>query len=136
MTQTIVDAALEAHLLTFGSLPKVHWPNQDFDPPADGATYLKVDHIRTQPQRLTHGNGERLRGIMQVAVDVEKGAAVTNAEALVEQLVAHFPADLTLSAGSEVVRIRQTPAVATGLPDGQRWRIPISIFHETLKGSP
>ncbi|MEL6100474.1 MAG: phage tail terminator-like protein [Pseudomonadota bacterium] len=136
MTQTLVDASLEAHLLTFGSLPETHWPNQDFDPPFDGGVFFEVDHIRSQPQRLTHGNGERIRGIMQVTIDSEKGAAVTAAEGLAELLVDHFPADMTLTAGDETVRVRQTPAIATGFQDGQRWRIAVSIFHETLKGSP
>jgi len=127
-----IRAALESHLNDWVSVPELAIEGQDFTP-SPGALYATVNLLprRTDNPTLT----ERLRddgGIYQIGLYFPRGTDTATCDLLAGSLAAHFEAGTMLEAGIIKVRIEGTPAIAPGLPVGDRWLVPVSIRYRSI----
>lgn len=128
-----IEAALFAavrDLDTFADAAKA-WPNVNFTP-ANNATYLRVDHLPNQTERLfLAGSDPHLRrGILQLTVVSPLNAGAQPATALAGAVAAEFPADRVLYSDDAKVRIERAPDVAPAFRDDHSWRVPVSVRYE------
>ena len=116
-----------ASLVLAPALP-IAWENDDFDPPADGSAWLDVQLFRSDSRRWSiNGDTHEAIGFLQVAVMTWKGRAAVAPDLIAEAVQAHFPADLRLFEGDQIVAITERPEIGSGLPDGPWWRVPVTV---------
>lgn len=127
-----IRAALDTHLTNWLSVPEIAWEGEDFTP-TPGALYAAVNLLPRQTDNPTLS--ERLRddgGIYQVALYFPRGSPTATCDIISGGLVSHFEAGTVLQAGIIKVRIEGTPAIAPGLPTGDRWLVPVSIRYRSI----
>lgn len=136
MTEQAIKTALKDRLiaLTFTPSMPIAWPNRDFTKPKEDFDnrWLEAVFVTAPVQRLTIRARHRRSGSMVVTVAsrVNKGSA--EGEGLADAIVAHFPADLRLTAGANRIRITADPSVRDGFLDGDYWRTPVIIPWEII----
>jgi len=132
MTQQLIRAALDTHLANMPSPPPIAWEGEDYVPVA-GTTYAKVDLLPRRPANPTlteqlQDNG----GVYQISLYFPRGTSTGDMDALAGAVQSHFAAGTSLTAGIIGVRIEGTPAIAAGLPTGDRWLVPVSIRYRSI----
>lgn len=72
------------------------------------------------------------KGIYQVSVAYPINEGTTLGGARAELVRAHFPAGLKLTSGGVMTLIYEWPSIATGMPDGIFYVIPVSISYRAF----
>ena len=132
MTQQLIRAALDTHLAAMPDVPPIAWEGEDYTPVA-GTTYAKVDLLPRTPGNPTlteqlQDNG----GIYQIGLYFPRGTETGTMDALAGAVQSHFAASTSLTTGIIGVRIEGTPAIAAGLPTGDRWLVPVSVRYRSI----
>lgn len=130
--QQQIRAALDVRLSTLAGGWHTVVEGEDYTPDVD-TPYQEVYLLprRTNNPTLT----ERLRddgGVYQISLKFPRGTDTRTADLRAGEVVAHFPAGLVLVSGIIRVRIEGTPAIAAGMPSGDRWLVPVSIRYRCL----
>lgn len=124
------ESALEERLKTMPNLPDVAWPNGGYKPGDD--LYLDVQFVQNEPTRPTTTGTHRQQGLMQVTVAVPENSYSGAARAMADNVIDHFPEDLPLAAGAEIVRIYRRPNSGGGFTSAGEWRLPVTIPFEVI----
>lgn len=127
MSLTAIQSALEKRLLSLAPQLPTAWENATFTPPA--GMWQRVSHLINTPRDVSLALDAVIdQGIFQVSlyapINTGRLAAMQRAQAI----RAHFAPPLDLIEGLAWVQIYRTPAIAGGMPDGDRWHLPISIY--------
>lgn len=145
MSNALVRKALETRLNAMASGLATAWQNASFTPTA-GVPYQQVHLIFAPPENPAYGNYYREVGVFQVSLMYPQGTGPAAADARAQAIRDWFARGTTIQAfpagpsmvldfltqtyqvdpGIDVI-IQRTPAIADGFPDGDRWRVPISI---------
>lgn len=109
---------------------RIAWPNEDFEP--NGQTYLVVDHMPNQTDRLFLGSNDpqRRQGILQITVRGKLSERAIVFTEIAGQVAAHFPTDLPMRREGITVKVTKAPSIAPALVDGPNWSVPVSINYE------
>jgi len=127
MSITAIRAALETRLGTMSPALSTAYQNVAFMP-VTGTAYQAVYLLPATVENPTLGDGfYRERGLMQVSLMYPMNAGPATAEARASAIKAHFPRGLQLTSGSVTTRIDRTPSISPPRPDGDRWRVDVSI---------
>lgn len=128
----LIQAALERHLLLLPPLApdvKDWWASENtaFEP-KPGIPYQRIHHLINTPRDLTiERDLVQDRGIFQVSLfyglDTGRVAAMTRAM----QIRVHFRPVQYLEEGGTTVELNDTPSISSGAPDGDRWRVVVSV---------
>ena len=98
--------------------------------PVSGTPYQRINFLKAKDDNLVQGRKiTRINGIAQVTLFYPSPSAsgTTLADTMAEDIKALFKPVQTLIEGSTKVFITDSPNIATGFVDGDRWVIPISI---------
>lgn len=133
MSEDVIRKAFEQEMNVFvaaqtpPALPLAH-ENQAFDPPSDGSAYLKLNLLPAQPDNTTIGDGHwRDQGIFQVLLCYPQNAGTGDVDTMAKKIKEWFKRGTSLNEGGTIVRVNKTPTVAPGYPDGEKWKVPVSI---------
>lgn len=127
----LLRAALETRLRAMPEYlgdASTQWENTDFTPNVD-LPYQVVNTLLARPKNETWGRTFQEQGYMQVTLRYPakqgrgSGDAMTMAQAIRDQ----FYRGLPLAAGSVTVTITDTPEIAPGGVDGDRYQVPVKI---------
>lgn len=130
--QQQIRAALDVRLAAFTPAWPTDWEGENFAP-TDGVAYQSVRLLPRAPDNPTLS--ERLRddgGVYQIGLYFPRGTPTGVMDARAGALQSYFYAGLTLTNGTIRVRVEGTPAIAAGLPTGDRWLVPVSIRYRCL----
>ena len=132
MTAAAIGAALKARLgsLTFAPAIPIAWPNKDFTPTGD--RFLQAALVPAPNRRLTIDARHRRAGSLVVTVASRANNGSGEGDGLADAVAAHFPADLTLTAGGSRLRVTEDPSIREGFIDGGYWRTPVIIPWEVI----
>lgn len=125
---TDIEATLESRLLALINPPPIAWEDVEFTP-ATGQPYLRVRHLLNTPRDLfLEGGSAELVGILQVDAVYPSGRGKVEAKRLAGRVADLFAPVQSLEAGDYRIDLLKTPAIASGMPDGDGWyMVPISI---------
>ena len=127
MTQAAIGAAIKDRIAALAFTPAIEiaWPNKEYQP--TGNRFLQVQIIPAPNERMTLNGRHRRSGsvIITVASRVNNGSG--EGDGLADAVVAHFPCDLSLTAGTQRLRITSEPSIREGFLDGNFWRTPVVI---------
>lgn len=131
-TQQKIRGALDTHLSTAPDLPPVAFENSNFEP-VPGQTYAEAYLMPRNPANPTLGlQMQDLGGVYQISLYFPRGADTGEMDNLAGALQNHFYAGLILHAATMRVLIERTPAIAAGMPSGDRWLVPVSVRYRCL----
>lgn len=127
-----IETALETRLLTLPWITnpekQVAWEDVPFTP-VTGQPYLRVRHLSNTPRELAFSGGPaELVGILQVDAVYPAGQGKVEAKGLAGQVADLFAPIQSLQTPAYRVDLLKTPAIASGMPDGEGWyTVPVSI---------
>lgn len=105
---------------------QVAWENLPFNPPPR-KTYLRAFLLPAATDSLDIQGEHRLYvGALQINVVALGGNGPGAAGELAELLAAHFPKNLALGTKPNVVRMITPMSVFQGIPDEERYTVPVS----------
>ena len=133
MTLPLIQAALEQRLATLTPALATAYENASFTP-VTGVAYQRITMLVNRPvdHAVTMDVTEE-RGIFQVSLFYPQGAGRGAAQARAELIKALFKPPLTLTNGAVKVEINKTVHVGGGMPDGDRWMVPVSIYWQSFQ---
>lgn len=134
--QQHIRAALDTRLAALMPAWPTAWEARTFEPPSTTTPYQRVYLLPATPDNPTLD--EKLRvdaGVYQVTMMFPRETDTASIDASTGALQGHFPAGLTLQSGTIGIRIVGTPAIAAGMPAGDRWAVPVSIRYRTINQS-
>lgn len=134
MSITLIEAALEKHLLTIPCIDTAY-ENKTFEPKT-GVPYQRINHLTNTPLDITlERDLTEERGIMQVSLlyPLNQGRVPAKTQAMAIRDA--FKPPRILSAGGISIEIRRTPSIAGGMPDGDRYMVPVSIYWNAFIGT-
>jgi len=132
MTEADIADALRARLATTPGRPTtIVWENQAANPTAP---YWVVGQVKSPAERLGLHSAHTLTGRLVVGVLVPEGTYTATAEAQAEAIIAHFPTDLSLTAGGGEVIVIARPHADDGYHDGAYWRVNVHIRWQAVIG--
>lgn len=127
MSNVAIRAALESALNGMSPSLSTAWENVNFTP-TPGTAYQKANLLFAEPNNPEMGNNLKQElGIFQVTLmyPQNQGTALANARAELIRTTFHRAASFT--SGGVTVTVEQTPQVAPGFSDGDRWAVPVKI---------
>ena len=106
----------------------IAWENVEQDPPE--GVYLETMLLPAQPTQASYGVGgyNRHVGIFQVTVVGRAGDGVAETDTAVQAVIDLFPRGQVVMADGVNVII-ESSGPGPGLKDGNRWRVPVSIYY-------
>ena len=123
-----IRAALETRLNTLSPALSTAWEGVPFIP-STGTPYQNVNVLMNESENPTLGDAMyRQRGFMQVLLCYPPGTGAKAAATRAELVRNHFPRGLGLSSGGTDVLIDRTPSIAPAIIDGDRYRVPVTIY--------
>ena len=131
--QQHIRAALDTRLESLSPAIATAYEGRTFAPPVTSVPYQSVHLLPARPDNPTLT--EQLRvdtGIYQVTLLYPREGDTATVDARVGALQSHFAAGTVLTSGTISVRIVGTPAIAAGMPAGDRWAVPVSIRYRTI----
>ena len=133
MTLPLIQAALEQRLATLTPAMATAYENASFAP-VTGVAYQRITMLVNRPvdHAVTMDVTEE-RGIFQVSLFYPQGAGRGAAQARAELIKTLFKPPLTLSNGAVKVEINKTVHIGGGMPDGDRWMVPVSIYWQSFQ---
>ena len=123
-----IRIALETRLNAMSPSLATAWEGVPYTP-VTGTPYQQINLVLAQTENPTLGDGMyRVTGFMQVLLCYPPGtgpkAAATRAELVRNQ----FQRGLGLSSGGIEVLIDRTPSIAPAIIDGDRYRLPVTVY--------
>lgn len=130
VSEADVRVALSARLASLVMSPvlPVYSENNEID--EGGSAWLETQLFRSSNDPFGLGGEHRHSGFFQIALVRPQGAGAPTSDRVADLVAAHFPKDLKLVSGSTTIRVTATPTVAGGYQDGNKWRVPISVYYE------
>lgn len=133
MSSQLIQAALETRLATLTPALATAYENTVFTP-VTGVPYQRINMMVNRPvdHALTMDVTEE-RGIFQVSLFYPQGTGRGAAQARAELIKALFKPPLALINGAVKVELVKTVHVGGGMPDGDRWMVPVSIYWQSFQ---
>lgn len=133
MSIPLIQAALEQRLATLTPAMATAYENASFTP-VTGTPYQRISMLVNRPvdHAVTMDVTEQ-RGIFQVSLFYPQGTGRGAAQARAELITALFKPPLTLTNGAVKVEINKTVHIGGGMPDGDRWMVPVSIYWQSFQ---
>lgn len=133
MTLPLIQAALEQRLATLSPAMATAYENASFTP-VTGTPYQRINMLVNRPvdHAVTMDVTEE-RGIFQASLFYPQGTGRGAAQARAELIKALFKPPLTLTNGAVKVDINKTVHIGGGMPDGDRWMVPVSIYWQSFQ---
>lgn len=124
-----IRQALETHLNVMTPALSTAWENVNFTP-VNGTPYQRVNLIIADTQNPTMGDGHyRLTGFMQVTLCYPINGGAKSASTRADLLVSHFKRNTNLAPVAGVqVDINKTPRIEPPMIDGDRYKLPVSVY--------
>lgn len=133
MSQIAIREALETHLENMAPSIETAWENNAFKPPAPSVPWQEAHVLFATPDNPVFGAGYIEQGYLQVSLKYPLQAGSATAGARAKLIRDTFPRGLSISNNGVVVTIDKTPAIGNGIPDGDRWSVPVKIpFHANI----
>ncbi len=130
MSQIIVRRALENHLRALLPPMPIAFENVMFTP-SPGISYQRINLLPNTPDNSIQGQATYFeRGLLQITVCVMYGSGPSAVEAQAQAIRQHYKRGTSLLDEGLTTLITDTPRVATGYKDGDRWCVPISIPYQ------
>lgn len=133
MSLPLIQAALEQRLATLTPAMATAYENATFTP-VTGVAYQRIHMLVNRPvdHAVTMDVTEE-RGIFQVSLFYQQGTGRGAAQTRAELIKAMFKPPLTLTNGAVKVELMKTAHIGGGMPDGDRWMVPVSIYWQSFK---
>jgi hypothetical protein len=123
-----IRAALETRLNAISPAIATAWESVPYTP-VTGTPYQQVNLAVSDTQNPTLGDGMyRVIGFLQVLLCYPPGTGPKAASARAELIRNQFQRGLGLSSGGTDVLIDRTPTIAPAIIDGDRYRLPVTIY--------
>lgn len=123
-----IRAALETKLNALSPSLATAWESVPFTP-TSGVAYQQVNLMIADIANPTLGDSHyRVKGFMQVLLCYPPNAGAKTAAARADLLTTHFKRGTSLTSGGITVIIDKTPSIAPALIDGERYKLPVSIY--------
>jgi hypothetical protein len=123
-----IRTALETKLNALTPTLATAWESVPFTPIV-GTAYQQVNLMIADTLNPTLGGTHyRIKGFMQVLLCYPPNAGAKTAATRADLLVNHFKRGTSLTSGGITVIIDKTPSIAPALIDGERYKIPVSIY--------
>ena len=123
-----IRAALETRLNAISPSLATAWESVPYTP-VTGTPFQQVNLLLNEAENPTLGDGMyRVTGFLQVLLCYPPGVGAKAAATRAELVRDWFPRGLGLSSGGQSVLIDRTPSIAPALIDGDRYRVPVSIY--------
>lgn len=135
MSAVKVKAALEVGLNGMSPALSTAWENIAFTPEA-GTAYQEVNLLFAPPVNNEYGNGYREEGIMQITLmyPIQTGANAAMARA--ELIRTTFKRGATFVKDTVTVTVSNTPEIAPGAVEGDRYALPVKVrFFSNISSS-
>lgn len=135
MSITQIEAALEKRLLALSPSVATAYENKTYAP-ITGTPYQRINHLTNTPRDVTlERDLTEERGIMQVSLfyPLNQGRVPAKTQALAIRDA--FKPPLILTEGGIQIEIQRTPSIAGGMPDGDRYMVPVSIYWNAFIGT-
>lgn len=127
MSLTIIRAALEKKLMLLDGSMATSFENASITP-TPGTPYQDAVLMPATPDNQIMGRSVYCeRGIFQVSLMYPIGKGSKDAGDKAQALRAHFKRGTSLAESGLTVNIINTPGVSTGMRDGDRYRMVVSI---------
>lgn len=127
MSTLAIRAALETALSAMSPSLETAWENVEFTP-TPGTAYQRATLMFARPDDTESvGGRSREQGILQIDLMYPSNAGSGDALTRAELLRSTFARGTSFTSGGTTVTISHTPAVAQGMPDGDRYQVPVSI---------
>lgn len=135
MSSQLIQAALETRLTTLTPALATAYENIVFTP-VTGVPYQRINMLVNRPvdHALTMDVTEE-RGIFQVSLFYPQGTGRGAAQARADLIKALFKPPLALINGAVKVELVKTVHVGGGMPDGDRWMVPVSIYWQSFQAT-
>lgn len=123
-----IRAALETRLNAISPSLATAWESVPYTP-VTGTPFQQVNLLLNEAENPTLGDGMyRVTGFLQVLLCYPPGAGPKAASARAELIRNQFQRGLGLSSGGTDVLIDRTPTIAPAIIDGDRYRLPVTIY--------
>jgi hypothetical protein len=123
-----IRAALETRLNAISPSIATAWESVPYTP-VTGTPYQQINLAVSDTQNPTLGDGMyRVIGFLQVLLCYPPGTGPKAASARAELVRNQFQRGLGLSSGGTDVLIDRTPTIAPAIIDGDRYRLPVTIY--------
>ena len=123
-----IRAALETRLNAMTPSLATAWEGVPFTP-VTGTPFQQINILYNETENPTLGDSMyRVRGFMQVLLCYPPGTGPKAASARAELIRNQFQRGLGLSSGGTDVLIDRTPTIAPAIIDGDRYRLPVTIY--------
>ena len=127
MSLVLIRRSFEKKLALLTPALATAYENAAFTP-VNGTPYQRVHLIPSTPDNSTMGSSLYFeRGIFQVTLCYSCGIGPLSIETQAQLLRTHFKRGTSLVEEGVTVTVTDTPRVAPGFPDGDRYTIPISV---------
>jgi hypothetical protein len=104
------------------------WEGVPFTP-VTGTPFQQINILYNETENPTLGDAMyRVSGLMQVLLCYPPGTGPKAASARAELIRNQFQRGLGLSSGGTDVLIDRTPTIAPAIIDGDRYRIPVTVY--------
>ena len=128
MSITNIRAALETRLNAITPALATAWEGVPYSP-VTGTPYQQVNLLFAETENPTLGDSMyRLNGFMQVLLCYPAGTGPKAASTRAELVLNQFRRGLGLSSGGTDVLIDRTPTIAPAIIDGDRYRLPVTVY--------
>ncbi len=123
-----IRAALETRLNAISPSLATAWESVPYTP-VTGTPFQQVNLLLNEAENPTLGDGMyRVTGFLQVLLCYPPGTGPKAASARAELIRNQFQRGLGLSSGGTDVLIDRTPTIAPAIIDGDRYRLPVTIY--------
>ncbi len=128
MALVSIRTALETQLNSLTPSIATAWESVPFTP-VTGTPYQQINLFIADTLNPTLGDSMyRVKGFMQVTLCYPPNAGTKAASTRADLLVSHFKRAISLTSGGVTVLIDKTPSIAPAIIDGDRYKIPVSIY--------
>lgn len=128
MSEADIQAALMGRVESLSLGLPIAWPGVPFSD--TNGDYLRVTHMRAEPDRWAFGGADPMfrMGFLQIDLFTIIGEHQVKADVIADNIVDHFPRDLTLTSGGTSVWILKAWAMPGRRdPDGTHWHTPVQV---------
>lgn len=130
MSQVLIAKAFEDRLALMPALSTAR-DNVDFTPVVN-TPYQDIALLPASPDNSTLGQSHYKEvGVFQVLLCYPKGTGAGAARARAELTKTHFKRGTTMLESGLRIVVMQTPTIAPAFIDGDRYKVPISIFYQS-----
>lgn len=132
MSITTIEAALEKRLLAMTPALPTAAENKTYTP-VTGVPYQRVHHLTNAPVDLSLERGlMQERGIMQISLFYPLDQGRVPAKLRAQAVRNSFRPPQIVTEGGIDIEITRTPTIGSGMPDGDRYMVPVSIYWQAF----